>query len=179
MQPAMSFDETQMWLRHFRGTRHYAEYGAGGSTVVAATIPTLESILSIESDPDFAQAIRQLAPYAEVRTIDVGPIREYGHPRDTSKKANWPTYSAQDLGTPDLVLVDGRWRVACICHVLRSYPTAKLLVHDFMNRPEYHPVLSFCDIVEQVDTLVSLKRKEDVSDQAIADLYEAYKYEQA
>ena len=179
MQPEMSLHEQELWKKHLSRARHYAEYGSGGSTVVADTFPNLESILSIESDPDFAAKIRKMAPRADIRAIDVGTIASYGHPLDESKKDNWTTYSAQDLGTPDLILVDGRWRVACICHVLRTYPTAILLVHDFAHRTDYHPVLQFADIVESVDSLVVLQRKSDASDQEIDDLYEAYKYEQA
>jgi protein O-GlcNAc transferase len=179
MEPEMSFVERLMLLHYLRKATRYAEYGSGGSTTIANIFRSIVSIVSIESDPEYATRVHKLAPRARICHIDVGPIGDHGHPVDESKKDNWPSYSAQDLGNPDLVLVDGRWRVACICHVLRTYPTASLLVHDFMNRPEYHPVLTFCDIVKQVDTLVSLKRKEGVSDQAIADLYEAYKYEQA
>lgn len=175
----MSPAERATWSRYVHRARHYAEYGAGGSTVVASTIRTLTSILSIESDPDFAETVRRQAPKAVVRWVDVGPIESYGHPADESKKTSWPTYSAQDLGTPDLVLVDGRWRVACICHVLNTYPNATLLVHDFTHRTEYHEVLTLCNIVEHVESLVVLARKSTVTDGAIDDLYERFKYEQA
>ena len=179
MEPKMSFVERLMLVHYLRKATRYAEYGSGGSTTIANIFRAIVSIVSIESDPEYAAKVHKLAPRAKIRHIDVGPIGDHGHPVDDSKKPNWPSYSAQDLGNPDLVLVDGRWRVACICHVIRNYPTASLLVHDFAYRPEYHVVLDLCDIVHYTDTLVSLKRKEGVSDQAIADLYEAYKYEQA
>lgn len=179
MQPAMSPSEKAMWSRYLHRATQYAEYGSGGSTAVASAVGGLTSILSIESDPDFAETIRRVSPNATVRWVDVGQTGGYGHPRDESRKSQWPTYSAQDLGTPDLVLVDGRWRVACICHVLKTYPTAALLVHDFTHRTEYHPVLALADIVEQTESLVSLKRKATTTDKEIDDLYQRYKYEQA
>jgi hypothetical protein len=168
-----------MWIRHVQNATHYAEYGSGGSTVVASTIPTLRSILSIESDAAFAHDVRASSAGAVVRWVDVGRTGGYGHPVDESKKDEWPSYSAQTLGTPDLVLVDGRWRVACICHVLKTYPNATLLVHDFSHRSEYHVVLELADIVETTESLVSLARKPATTDRAIDDLYERHKYEQA
>ena len=175
----MSPREQAMWYRHLRAATHYAEYGSGGSTVVASNVLSLHSILSIESDSAFAGDIRSASPRAVVRWIDVGKTGGYGHPIDDSKKEEWPNYSAQGLGTPDLVLVDGRWRVACICHVLKTYPGAVLLVHDFTHRPEYHVVLALADIVEKTESLVWLKRNPETTDQAIDDLYERHKYEQA
>lgn len=168
-----------MWYRHLLAATHYAEYGSGGSTVGASKVSSLRSILSIESDAAFAADIRSASPRAVVRWIDVGKTGGYGHPVDESKKEDWPSYSAQELGSPDLVLVDGRWRVACICHVLKTYPNATLLVHDFTHRTEYHSVLSLANVVEATESLVLLKRKPDTTDFAIGDLYERYKYEQA
>lgn len=159
--------------------RRYAEYGSGGSTCLAASIPAVESIVSIESDPVFASTVQQLCPRATVRWIDLGVISGYGHPRDESHRYAWPTYSNQELETPDLVLVDGRFRVACICNTLLRYPNAVLLVHDFTGRPEYHSVLQIADVLETVDTLVRLRRKPQAEDATIQALYEAYQFEQA
>jgi hypothetical protein len=32
-----------------------------------------------------------------------------------------------------------------------------LLFHDFWNRPHYHTILPFCDVLDRIDTLAVLK----------------------
>jgi hypothetical protein len=178
MTPDMSKREQEVFRAALRSCRRYAEYGAGGSTCVAAESPR-ESLVSIESDPAFVSVVRAACPTAEVRWINVGPISHYGHPRDDAMKSAWPTYSDQDLSDPDLVLVDGRFRVACMANVLLRYPTATLLVHDFPFRTEYHAILPFVHVRATTETLVTLQKREGADDLALLQLYETYRFEQA
>ena len=63
----------------------------------------------------------------------------------------------------DLVLIDGRFRVACALEVLaRCRPHAVLLFHDFWNRTPYHPVLAFTDWLGSCDSLAILRRKPSI-----------------
>jgi len=178
MNPAMSEPEQRLFQHYLTNATQYAEFGSGGSTCWASRTPTIETIISIESDKNFLETIRPQCLRSDLRWINLGEIRSYGHPKDDSMRHAWPSYSSQDLGSPDLVLVDGRFRVACICHVLHRYPNTRLLVHDFVNRSQYHIVLNFADIVQSVDTLVELRRKHDVSDDLILQTYDTYKFTQ-
>lgn len=174
----MSESEQKMFQQYLTNATHYAEFGSGGSTCWASRTPTIQTIISIESDPNFLNSIRPYCHRSDLRWINLGEIQSYGHPKDDSMRHAWPTYSSQDLGSPDLVLVDGRFRVSCICHVLHTYPNARLLVHDFVNRSQYHSVLEFADIVRSTDTLVELRRKQGVSDDLILKTYHEYKFTQ-
>ena len=50
---------------------------------------------------------------------------------------------------PDLVLIDGRFRVACFLHsLLAAAPATPILFDDYTNRPHYHLVEEFCPIAE-------------------------------
>jgi hypothetical protein len=178
MLPDMNKSEQEAFRRALHGCNRYAEYGAGGSTCVAYTYP-LASLVSVESDPLFVDRVRTLCPTADVRWIDIGPIRGYGHPTDESMRHAWPSYSDQDLADPDIVLVDGRFRVACCVNVLLRYPDATLLVHDFPMRTEYHAILPFVHIRSTTDTLVTLQKREGVNDDELRQLYSAYAYEQS
>ena len=67
----------------------------------------------------------------------------------------------------DVVLVDGRFRVAWALAAFRHLaPGGKLLVHDF-ERPEYHVLLRFYDMVQKVDTLALLTPKPTVDHDAL------------
>lgn len=78
---------------------------------------------------------------------------------------NWSDYSNSILKInyiSDLILVDGRFRVACC---LKSYIIMNnksiLLVHDYKYRKNYHVIEEFFDIIDKVDTLYVFKKKDD------------------
>jgi len=50
---------------------------------------------------------------------------------------------------PDLVLIDGRFRLACFFHsLLAAAPGTPILFDDYTNRPHYQLVEEFCPISE-------------------------------
>ena len=52
--------------------------------------------------------------------------------------------------TPDLILVDGRFRVACALvttRELRHLPGTTLLIDDYAGRPHYHEVERFAELL--------------------------------
>lgn len=139
---------------HLAGVRVYVEYGSGGSSVMVAQAG-VKRIYSVDSDKQFLKAVKQrllndgvprrryIAIYA-----DIGPTREWGKPVDESHIKAWPNYCAAPwrklLKTgerPDLVLIDGRFRVACFLITLLMAPRGcVILFDDYVNRPEYHVV---------------------------------------
>ena len=59
---------------------------------------------------------------------------------------------------PDLVLIDGRFRVACFLHsLLTAEAGTPILFDDYTNRPHYHLVEEFCPI-EQTEGRQALFR---------------------
>jgi len=51
---------------------------------------------------------------------------------------------------PDLVLIDGRFRVACFLHsLLNAEPGTRIIFDDYNNRPHYHLVEEFCPTEER------------------------------
>jgi hypothetical protein len=80
---------------------------------------------------------------------DIGPTREWGNPADRSKVHLWPRYCSgvwarianERLPQPDLVLIDGRFRVACLLATLvMGRPGTRILFDDYFDRPAYHRV---------------------------------------
>jgi len=74
----------------------------------------------------------------------------------------------------DVYFVDGRFRVACFCaaflHASKFGRTdVSVLMHDYRERPWYHVVQEFADIVEhsRSQNLVLLKRKKHFTDELI------------
>jgi len=140
-------DDTREWFEtRLRKAKFYLEFGAGGSTVLAAKlgIPTI----SVEGDPYYAKAVRRaIAKDAPVTflTPRLGLTTGWSRPlRPSRAKAkryiSSPFDKLQDR-FPDLILVDGRYRIACALESARQArmrsAEASLLVDDYGKRRQY------------------------------------------
>lgn len=133
--------------------RVFLEYGSGGSTVMASGYQGIE-IHSVDSDPAFLGAVKERClqehPGCDlnIHHVEVGPSSEWGVPSDPTKANLWPTYCIKPWvelhkkGTkPDLILVDGRFRVSCFLVSLALSPFGTvILFDDYAKRSQYHTV---------------------------------------
>ena len=161
MNPLMSKKEQDLFLKYLKQATNYFEFGSGGSTVWALAQPNIKSITSIEADKNFAEKMQLECQTANIHWIDVGKTGAWSTPKNNLKQSEWHNYyEALKLTnvTPDLILIDGRFRVACALSCLNT--DALVIIHDFLNRPHYHEVLKYYDIIESVSTLVVLKKKD-------------------
>ena len=173
LQPEMTDDEIAVLRECYSKATSLVEFGSGGSTLLAARSASLQRIWSVESDPGWVARLRGVAEIRQaeqagrlhLRHVDIGPTGDHGTPRDESAQARWPDYHEAVWSDPataaaDLVLVDGRFRVACALQALaRCQPHTILLMHDFWARTPYHPVLAFTDWLGSCDSLAILRRK--------------------
>ena len=105
---------------------------------------------------------------AAIIHADIGPVGEWGRPYDRSSIGLWPRYVAKPWAEwarrgslPDLVYVDGRFRVACILSVALAFRDRgsrevgpKVLIHDVSDaRPGYRRVYDAYEEVEGAGTL--------------------------
>lgn len=127
------------------------EYGSGGSTVIAAELPD-KTVFSVESDGAWLKQMRGYfgahppAARLHLHHGDIGPTRDWGYPADDANFRRWPAYpnsvwDRDDFQQPDLVLIDGRFRVACFLTVLfRSTAPVTVLFDDYLDRKSYHTI---------------------------------------
>ncbi|MBE0453896.1 hypothetical protein [Roseovarius autotrophicus] len=131
------------------------EYGSGGSTVMASEMPG-KRVWSVESDEAWAAMMRgwfKANPPATGTTVeviwaDIGPTRQWGHPTDRSGYLRYPRYPLgileRDDVSPDLVLVDGRFRTGCaLAAALHAKAPLRLLFDDYAPRRHYHRIEEF------------------------------------
>jgi hypothetical protein len=188
--PRMSAAELALFRRVLgAGRRRYAEFGTGGSSLLAVREP-FDIIVGVESDQEWARKVREeeevaaaiTAGRASILHADIGPTGAWGGPVDRDKPQKWPNYIAtmwseweRRQSFPDLVLVDGRFRVACALSVAllaaaqRGGREAPLVVlHDVSDRrPNYNRVFDFFHLEEQAETLVVLSPRQRVAPEAI------------
>ncbi len=182
-KPRMDPEELALFERVLAsGRRHYAEFGTGGSTLLASRAG-FETLVGVESDAEWARKVREdpaIAPLvaagrASILHADIGPVGEWGSPVGRSMAERWPRYLATMWAEwdrrglfPDLVLVDGRFRVACCLSVaLLAAATRQaplVLLHDVQDvRPAYRRVFDAFHLEEQAGTLCVLSPRQRVS----------------
>ena len=178
MIPVMSADEVACYRQYLTGASAVLEYGVGGSTVLAAECKNIASLYSLDSDAAWLAKVACQVPVAKMIEAgraklihaDIGPVRKWGKPSDYSYVLRWPGYAKrpwQDGFKPDLVLIDGRFRVSCILQALKKGgPDLKIAIHDFWKRRNYHCVLRFTSVLDRAGTLAILKSNGSQSWQA-------------
>ena len=135
----------------YAGAGVILEYGTGGSTLMAAEMPG-KVIFAVESDRYWLSMMRAWmvahpgASTVNLHRADVGPTRRWGHPRN---EVRWRHYADYPLGVwerddflhPDVVLIDGRFRVGCfLATILRITRPVTILFDDYLPRLAYRAV---------------------------------------
>lgn len=152
--------EEAEWVRERYGAaRVILEYGSGGSTVLAAGM-TGKRVFSVESDRRWARRLgRHLAAAAlpspvTLHHAEIGPTGKWGRPVSDE---GWRGYHAyplsvwdrSDFVAPDLILIDGRFRPACLLTaLLRCETPVTVLFDDYAGRAAYRTVERFIAPVE-------------------------------
>jgi hypothetical protein len=173
MEEFMSSKEKEVFRRYLSNCANYFEFGSGGSTYRASISQNVKTVTSVESDLIISKKIKKLSPKIDMIYVDIGPTKEFGNPTNRSKSHLWKNYAnafQNRKENTDLVLIDGRFRVACALTVCLELPTSTVIVHDFNNRLHYHCILPYFDFIESIDTLVVLKPKVNFDRQKCATL---------
>jgi len=139
------------------------EYGSGGSTILGARKG--KTVISTESSAPWL--IELMGSYKERKLpgdivpifCDIGETKKWGHPKDDTKWHNWPAYSVtawqyctDNNINPDLILIDGRFRVACfIASCVNTTTPVRILFDDFAERPKYHVVKKIVEPTKIID----------------------------
>jgi hypothetical protein len=157
--------------------RNYLEFGSGGSTLYASNINQIEKIITIETDKRWIDKITNSLDNnkVEFKYCDIDCIWwEYVTWANEKKKImadkstleKWEMYSSiiNKLNiVPDIVLIDGRFRVASCLEVIKlCTENTYILFHDYTIREQYHIVELFLDKIESIDSLQVSKIKQKI-----------------
>lgn len=189
--PVVTLPDTERAFleQHYNAANAILEYGSGGSTFLAIDAG-VEHIMSVESDANWAanmvDVISQKHPEAKnvfIHHVDIGQTKAWGRPKTDAQWKNYHLYplSVWDqtfFSEPDLVLIDGRFRVGCfIATALRIRKKTTVLFDDYVDRPEYHVVESLAKPVETAGRMakfvlepIGLPRKNLVDKVSLTDL---------
>lgn len=165
------------------------EFGSGGSTQFF--LAKGATLISIESDAVWLDKLLTNPRVAAYRKdgrwlplwADIGRIAQWGRPVMQKPQMAWLFYhqSCWDYFRErnfHCVLVDGRFRVACMCQALLRCVTEGMhfAIHDFWDRPHYHVMLDFLDLVARKDTLGIFKPKAALDWRALSLVLQAHQF---
>lgn len=155
-------ESTSWFLDQLGGAKRYLEYGTGGSTYQAARVGV--DFIAVDTDPYFLDAVRTkiqdagLAKPGQVfRHADIGRTGTWGRPRgkindarrQSFHRASDPPPECVEGLLPDLVLIDGRFRVACafkVFNMLNAQTGWTVVVDDYTQRPQYREIEDYADV---------------------------------
>lgn len=120
----------------------YIEYGCGGSTSFAF-LNSKAKIIGVDTDGLWIDMALNFMPgrldRVDLCRVDVGDVGEWGYPSDADADgtvySSWP-WTRTDRA--DLVLVDGRFRVACaVKTMLSARAGTPIIFEDYFGRDHY------------------------------------------
>lgn len=180
--PCMSDGEAALFRHSLERATHYFEYGSGGSTVWAVEHGL--TVHGVESDRNWVSALKHhLGKQCEVAVVDIGPTGAWGFPASTHCAERFPDYSRaieEHAMAFDLILVDGRFRVACTMAAIRhsvsrgAAQSVRIFIHDFWNRPQYHVVLEFLESQQQCESAGVFRIKPGISLELVDSVWREY-----
>ncbi len=176
MIPHLSKNDLNMFYKYLNKSHIYFEYGSGGSTYQSFLRNNIIKIYSVESDLDWHNKLKFVLKnnpkvdfiYNEMDTLP----NSWGHAGPNATNIQKINYSNQLGLLPqnicnaiDLILIDGRFRVACCLKAFNLINDNCIIAFDdFMGRREYHVVLKYFDIIEKTkdNRMVILKKKKSI-----------------
>ena len=178
---------TEWFVEKLKQSERYLEYGTGGSTYLAAKNKL--SFICVDSDRFFLKAVKNKIKndgyLDEAQQIykysDIGLTGPWGFPTmlvkpslarmELFKKYSDPPQECQSKTfLPDLILVDGRFRVACALKIIRLLANDNnwlLVVDDYVGRENYHVIEQYAKLDRYVGRMAVFKQTLDFSSEDI------------
>jgi hypothetical protein len=182
-------EEKDLFKALLSDSKNYLEFGLGGSPIFSL-INSRTQIVSIDTNHSWIAFMKKfkiiqkfLGDRLKIYYIDIGPTKSWGLPINDSSQEKFENFSSQifSLEDPkkfDVVLVDGRFRVACTLQTIlncNQNRNLKILIHDYSLREEYKEVEKFLTISEFSRTLYAFTIKENINYDEVKNSYEKFK----
>ncbi len=177
MKPHFSENDIIMFYKYLNQCSYYFEFGSGGSTFQATKRDNIKAIFSVESDLNWFKKLTKILRDSNKLNIVYNHLNTknntWGNPGPNCTDIQKISYSNhinnldKDIKDKlDFILIDGRFRVACCLKCLQNInDNCVIAFDDFLNRPQYHIVLNYFNIIDKTtdNRMVILKKKQNVS----------------
>lgn len=144
-----------LFKKSIKDIRIFGEYGCGKSTNWMLN-HTSSKILSVDTSLKWIEFVKRnnqkYLKRLKLDYVDLGVIGNWGRPINYDKCINFIKYTDsiwQQIEKPDLVLIDGRFRVCCFLTSLKyANEGTKIIFDDYVSRPHYHFIEKYVDRIE-------------------------------
>jgi hypothetical protein len=176
--PHFANNDLLMFRRYLINASNYLEFGSGGSTIEVLKYNNIKLVYSIENDISW---YNRLTNIVKDNNLDTDKEFNYiyipmkvkencwGHPDNSVSNSIHRSYTdilydldSDKLNKLDLILIDGRYRVACLLKLYNLISEdCVILFDDFINRKFYNIVLDYYYIIEKGldNRMVVMKKK--------------------
>ena len=123
----------------------YFEYGVGASTNWVLE-NTQSNIICVDTDKKWIDNIKVLNKSSRIKLnwVNLGDLENWGRPKSYYYRERFFDYISNVWNfneKADVILIDGRFRVACFLYSLINAKINSLIIFDdYNNRPYYHIV---------------------------------------
>ena len=123
----------------------YGEYGCGKSTKWVLNNTAID-VIAVDTSSEWVGAVKKdnqrNNERLNIHYSNLGDVGGWGYPLSYEKKERFSDYTDyiwRQKNNPQLVLVDGRFRVCCFLTSLKyAEEGTKIIFDDYINRPHYH-----------------------------------------
>ena len=185
ISPDTLFDGDDHLFKQFASQAQvYAEYGCGASTLWVDRHASCR-IISVDTSLEWLSKVAAQCTRRDAMALhhcDLGPLGAWGRPLGYERSEHFSDYTDWIWGqgvSPDLVLVDGRFRVCCFLTSLLNAAEGTLIIFDdYTNRAHYHFVERFLKPFETCgrQALFRVPAKARLDEQGLRDSISQFRY---
>jgi len=146
MKDRTLFDgDDYLFKKYLSNCKIYFEYGVGQSTIWVLE-NTECIIISVDTDKNWINkvSIPKYKKRIKINWINLGDLGNWGRPKTYKYRNRFFDYikNVWDFSIKaDVILIDGRFRVACFLFSLLNAKSSSLIIFDdYITRPQYHVV---------------------------------------
>ncbi len=146
--------DDSLFKQYLMNCKIYFEYGVGASTSWVLE-NTNSKIISVDSDKKWINTIdiSNKGSRVKLNWINLGDLQSWGRPKSYEYRQNFIDYIGKVWNSnkkADIVLIDGRFRVACFLYsVLNAKENTFIIFDDYFNRSWYHIVEEIIPIYDR------------------------------
>ena len=170
-----------LFKRYVKKCNIYFEYGVGDSTTWVLE-NTSSRIISVDTDKKWINKvdISKNKKRIDINWIDLGEIENWGRPKTYEYRRHFIDYISNvwtfDLKA-DVILIDGRFRVACFLYSLINAKVGSFIIFDdYINRPHYHVIEEILEVYENCGRQVVFKVPKIFNKQLAKELLQNFTY---
>jgi hypothetical protein len=166
MEPMLPPLEKELYYKYLNKATNYLEYGSGGSTYNAVLKNNIKKIVSVESDKDWYNKMNNMINNNKLiyKYIELNAKpNNYGYPENVPfniMKLYPSVIEEYKYINFDLILIDGRFRVACALICFKYIDNnCFMIVDDIIGRDYYNEIYNYYDKIESAGRMVIFKKK--------------------